>query len=268
MPAPAAAPRTSGPAAEPATPRQADEQQRHHDVEAEVEQHHLLVHRGSRCCSSTGPAAAAESRSRSADELEQQVADRQSPLAGTGLAVDSTASTPLPMLAPSTRPSATVVGTMPDAGQCRRQQHDRQARVRQHRQHRADDDVEHHLVGQRGQQRAHRRRLDQRLRRLDDELQRQQDQPEADQHAADPAERGLLARDEHHHADEDQQRRQPRQVEREHHRHHRAADVGAQHHGQRRRQRDQVLPRNEATIRQVAVLDWIRLVTPTPASTR
>jgi hypothetical protein len=69
----------------------------------------------------------------------------------------------------------------------------------------------------------------------DDQLQRQRDQPQADQHAADAPGGAVLPADEHHHADEDQQRRQPRQVEREHHRHQRGAHVGAQHHRQRGR---------------------------------
>ena len=43
------------------------------------------------------------------------------------------------------------------AGQRGRQQHDGQGRIGQHRQHRADQDVEQHVAGQRGQQLAHRR---------------------------------------------------------------------------------------------------------------
>ena len=67
----------------------------------------------------------------------------------------------------------------------RDQQDDRQARVRQHGQHGADDDVEQHLVRQRDEQRAHRRRFGQRPGRGDDQLQRQRDQAEADQDPAD-----------------------------------------------------------------------------------
>ena len=65
---------------------------------------------------------------------------------------------------------------------------------------RPDDDLEHHLVRQRGQQCPHRRRLEQRLRALHDEPQRHQDQPETDRHPAQSAGGGLLARDHVDHA--------------------------------------------------------------------
>ena len=171
------------------------------------------------------------------------------------------------MLAPSTRPSATGTGSSAGVGQRRDQQHDRQARVRQHRQHRADDDVEQHVVRQRDQQRAHRRRLGQRPGRGDDQLQRERDQAEADQDAADRADAAVLARD------EDRRRRR------------RSAAATATTGRTRRRPPSALvptsapsitasaalvvtrsLPTNEATIRQVAVLDWTMLVTPRPAS--
>ena len=118
-------------------------------------------------------------------------------------------------------------------------------------------------LGKEGEQGAHRGRLRQRRGRLDDQLQRQRDQAQADQHAADPPDAGVLARREHHHAGEDQERREPGEVEREDHRHHRRC--------RRRRpasrpapgrRRPGPLPTKLATIRQVAVADCTRLVTP------
>ena len=121
------------------------------------------------------------------------------------------------------------------------QQHHGQAGVGQHRQHRADDDVEQDLVRQGDEQRPDLGRFGQRPGGGDDQLQRQGDQPEADQHPAERADAAVLARDEDHHADEDQERREPRQVEREHHRHDAGADVGAEHHRQGGAGGDQVL---------------------------
>ncbi len=73
------------------------------------------------------------------------------------LAVVSTASRPLPRLAPSTRPSATSSGTTFGVGHGRDQQHHREARIGHDRQHRADGDLEQHVAADRGQQRADRR---------------------------------------------------------------------------------------------------------------
>ena len=114
--------------------------------------------------------------------------------------------------------------------------------IGQHRQHRADDDVE-----QRPRSAARRAaRAPPAIRSAAGSRRRSAAAPAVISPrpiSTRPmrADAAVLARDEHHHADEDQQRRQPRQVEREHHRHQAGADVGAEHHRQRGAGGDQAL---------------------------
>jgi hypothetical protein len=95
-----------------------------------------------------------------AQRLEHQIAQRHLAHFMLDLAqVVSTASRPLPRLAPSTRPSATSSGITPDCRQRGRQQHDGQAGIRHHGQHRAHGDLQQQVAGQRGQQRLDGGRL-------------------------------------------------------------------------------------------------------------
>ena len=184
---------------------------------------------------------------------------------GEALAVARGASTPLPMLAPSTRPSATVTGSSADDASVGDQQHDRQARVRQHGEHGADEDVEDHVVGQRHEQRAHRRRLGERPGRADDQLERERDQAEADQHPADAPK--LLSWRE-------MKKMTPKKM-RSGESHERSSEnttairlvptSAPSITASAALVVTRFLPTKEATIRQVAVLDCRMLVTPRPA---
>ena len=174
---------------------------------------------GSSCCSRTCTCGRKTMKRTAPSRLEDQVAERQPPHLRRGVAggehgEDAAADVGADHQAERHRHRDHAGG-----GEGGDQQHHRQAGIGQHRQHRADDDVEQDLVRQGDEQGPDLGRFGQRPGRGDDQLQRQGDQPEADQHPAEGADAAVLARDEDDHADEDQERRQPRQVEREHHRH-------------------------------------------------
>ena len=222
-------------------PGAADEDDRQREVEAEVEHHDLLVHGGHDLLQKDVGLRQHGDEEQRAQHLEDEVAERQPAHLRRRVRRGQ-----------QRQHAAADVGAehQPERGrdrhQCRRgqrgdEQHDRQARVRHHRQHGADDDVEQDVVRQRDEQGAHGGRFGQRPRRRDDQRQRQRDEAEPDQDAADRAGAAVLLRDEDDDADEDEQRREPRQVEREDDRHHAGADVGTEHHRQRRARRHQVL---------------------------
>jgi hypothetical protein len=121
------------------------------------------------------------------------------------------------------------------------QEHDGEARVAQDRHQRGDQHVEQHVAGKGREEHLDAGGLDHGLGGDRDPLQREHDEAEADHHAPELPDYVLLAGEEKHDADEDQERRQPGQVERQHDRHDRGADVGAEHHGQRRRSPDEAL---------------------------
>ncbi len=229
--------RRDHPVFEPAReqPGQADERHRQRHVEQQVEGHHLLRHGRKMLLQQRTRLRQPGHGEQAAGQLEDQVAHRQAARGNVRTRGGQHAQHAAADIGAEHQAQRHARRQHAGAGQRGREQHDGQRRIGQHRQHRADHDVQQHLVRQRGQQLAHRRRVDQRPRCGHDQLQRQRDQPDADDDAPEAADRCGLAADEQHHADEDQQRRQPRQVEGEHHHHRTGADVGAQHHRQRRR---------------------------------
>ena len=155
---------------------------------------------------------------------------------------------------------ADVQGNHLGRHQRRRQQHDREARIGEHREQDRHQHIEHDVAGQRGEDDLHARTLRQRSGGKDDQLQREDDEAQPDQHLSEAANTLVLAAHEQRHAPHDQQGRKPGQVEGEHQRHHRGTDVRAEHHRQRRRGGDQPLPgeSGEHERRRVAALDQRR----------
>jgi hypothetical protein len=75
-----------------------------------VEADDLLVHRRQQLLQQDVHLRQEDDEENRAERLEDQVAERQPPHLRAALAVASMARMPLPMLAPITRPSATVTG--------------------------------------------------------------------------------------------------------------------------------------------------------------
>ena len=107
--------------------------------------------------------------------------------------VDSMPRRPLPRLAPSTRPSATGSAMTLQRGERGDQQHDREARIAQHRQQRRDQHVEQQVAGQRREDDFDAGGLDDGACRHADPLQREDDEPESDQDAPEAADGARLA---------------------------------------------------------------------------
>ena len=217
---------------------QSDEDQSDHEVEAQVKEHgqcgrvrHVGLHE-----------AQPERDERRCDQhaqcLEQQIAQRHLARGAVGLGGGEHRQQAAAQVGAQHQPERHVDADHVDR-QRRGQQHHRQAGVREHRQRRADQYLQHAVAGQRFEHQLHRRIAGEHMGGFADQLQRQQHQTQPDEHAADVADLRALAQDEQRYADEDEQRREPGQVEGEHHRHHGGADVGAEHDRQRRRQQDQ-----------------------------
>ncbi|MNP02174.1 hypothetical protein D3C76_940210 [compost metagenome] len=126
-------------------------------------------------------------------------------------------------------------------GEGRGEQHGGQAGVGNHGEQGAGQGIQQHVASEGGEQHLHPLGGGDGFGGGDYQLQREDDQPEADAHAAELAEAGLLAGEKEDHAEEDQQRRQPGQVQGQHPCHQRRADVRAEHDGERRGQQHQPL---------------------------
>ena len=211
------------------------EQDRLRGVERQVEQHHLHQHHADAVLQPDMRQPQERRDQHHRQTLEQQVAERQATGGDIGAPDRQHRHHRAPDVGAQHQAEGGQHRHQALIGQRGHQQHDGQARIADHGQEGADQQLHRQVVGQRDEQRAHQRRLHQRPGVGDDQLQRQRDQAQADRDLADPAGAGLFARHVGDHAHEDQQRRQPRQVEGIDQRHHAGADIGAQHHHQRRR---------------------------------
>ena len=175
------------------------------------------------------------------DELEQEVAERHAARLGRRAGGGQHRQEAAAQVGAEHQAQCDVDADDVRRGERRDQQHDGEARIGEDREQRREQHVEQRVAGERGEDDLDPGRLGDRLGREHDPLQREDDEAEADQDEAEAADVGLLPREEQHDPDEDQEGRQPRQVEREHDHHQAGADVGAEHHRQRRRGRDQTL---------------------------
>ena len=124
-------------------------------------------------------------------------------------------------------------------GQRHDQQHAGDAGMRGPGHDRADQDAEHGVAGDGVHQHADARRVLGRRQRVEQDVQRQQHQPEADRDAAEILDARTRTVAEGEQADDEQHRRHRGDVERQHLHDQRGADIGAEHDGKRRHQRDQ-----------------------------
>ena len=152
------------------------EQRRERDVEPEVEEHHLLVHRRHVLLQQHVGVGQQRNRDQRADRLEQQVAQRQAARPRRGAAGGHQRQQPAAHVGSQHEAQRDAGGQQARGGHGGGEQHDREAGVRRHGEHGAHDDVERRLVRQRDQQCPHGRRCGQRLRRGHDELQGQRDE--------------------------------------------------------------------------------------------
>ncbi len=218
--------------------RQADEDQAHHEVEAQVEQHrergrvlHQRLH-------PLEPQRDQPGGDQHAHHFEEQVAHRNPPGTDARARRGDHGHQPAAQVGPQHQTERHVQPHHLQRQGGGEQDHG-QAGVGQHRQRGAHQDFQQPVAAERLQHQLHRRVLRQLVGGAGHQLQRQQHQAQTDEDASDVAGDRALARDEQRHAGEDAQRREPGQVEGKHHRHHAGADVRAQHHGQGGGQRDQ-----------------------------
>ena len=217
-------------------------QQRHHQVEQQVKQHHLGTDIGHQRGNVGQPGLDQPDHGHHADHLEQQVAQRHLAHLHTGFERGQQGQHAAAQVGPQHQPQGHIARNAARAGQGRHQQHGGQAGVGNDGQHRAGDDLQRDVAGDGQQQRAHRLGLGEHQGGLGNQAQGQQHQPQADQNAANAPGGGVLAGNKEHHAGEDAQRRQPGQVQREHHRHQAGAHIRPQHDDQGRGQRNHPLP--------------------------
>ena len=108
-------------------------------------------------------------------------------------------------------------------------------------QRRGDDDAQHRIGGDGGEQRAHRRRLFGGRQRVEQDVQSEQRQAEADGDAAERLGQAAAAGAESDQPDDEQHRRDRRDVERQQLHDQRGADIGAEHDGERGHQADDAI---------------------------
>jgi hypothetical protein len=242
-----------------------DEQERQEDVEEKVEQHDFArrVELEARDPPSTYfRMGMASTQPMSLNRKLPSVTRRAS---GGARNVDSMPRMPLPRLAPSTSPSATGSEIIDSEASVAISSTTGEARIAQDREHRGDEHVEQHVARQRGEDHLHTGGLHERLGRDRDPLQREDDEPEADEDAAEAPDVGRLLGEEQRDADEDES---GASQDRSNDRITVTSDVPTSAPSITASAGAVLMrpcPANAATISAVAVLLWMRPVTPRPA---
>ena len=127
---------------------EADEGQRQRHVESQVKDHHLLVHGGHELLQQHMDLRHQGDREQRTDDLEDEIAHGQAPHLGRRAAGGDHREDAAAEVGAQHQAQGHGGGEQARRGEGGGQQHDCQARVRQHGEHGADHDVEHDLVGQ------------------------------------------------------------------------------------------------------------------------